>query len=833
MRPGSRIRARYYAAKWAKELTMREDWVIIDTETTGLRNAEIVQIGVLSGSGEMLLDSLVKPTIPIPDKTSLIHGITDDQVRNAPTFPEIYPHFVDLIANKAVVIYNAHFDEAIFRHCCNLAHFEAPSFIELHCAMHWYAQWVGDWSNYHGNYRWPKLPGGDHTAIGDCLATLKIIQMMANSFVPESELVRETPGSQGSPIRLSEEKTTFAELQYSIGGVIQIYPNQDKQTTTINHKLELSSVEISKEFIKEQPDLDISSDSHQSRKNDFIQKNKLLKPEEDVRFEEQPVLEELHHCRSDKSPKNINSQQIQSYVRARKLGLTQSQAAYIADFSERTGQRIDSGNYRPGEERKRDWRTRKDPLANVWECDLVPVLQQKPQLSAVKLLEYIQEKHPGKYDSSILRTLQRRVRHWRLSTGQLPPPKIEHEHIDSNTEYEHIEWMKRLSNGKIEYAEIELLFLAYLEIEDLHFLLDKIPDEPLRYRNRALTILFYLKGIPIYLIAQFLMIKVRTVKRYVEKYKICGARNLLDFSRKEIKKAQDPKFVNKVFEILHAPPSSYDINRTSWTMKDLHRVMAEAGFRIAPSNIRQIIRDSGYKFRNAKKVLTSTDPNYRDKLQKITQILSNLGPKDKFFSIDEFGPFSVKIQGGRSLMPPGEVRTIPQWQKSKGKLIMTAALELSTNQVTHFYSEKKDTEEMIKLLDILLEKYVDEDCIYLSWDAASWHASQALYEKVDEVNSPEYRKGSNFPTVKLAPLPAGAQFLNIIESVFSGMARAIIHNSNYQSVEDCKNAIDRYFSERNQYFIEHPKRAGKKIWGEELVEVEFKESNNCKDPRWR
>ena len=54
---------------------MREDWVIIDTETTGLRNAEIVQIGVLHGSGEVLLDSLVKPTIPIPDKTSLIHGI--------------------------------------------------------------------------------------------------------------------------------------------------------------------------------------------------------------------------------------------------------------------------------------------------------------------------------------------------------------------------------------------------------------------------------------------------------------------------------------------------------------------------------------------------------------------------------------------------------------------------------------------------------------------------------------------------------------------------------------------------------------------------------------
>jgi hypothetical protein len=43
-------------------------------------------------------------------------------------------------------------------------------------------------------------------------------------------------------------------------------------------------------------------------------------------------------------------------------------------------------------------------------------------------------------------------------------------------------------------------------------------------------------------------------------------------------------------------------------------------------------------------------------------------------------------------------------------------------------------------------------------------------------------KGENAgPTVALAPLPSGAQFLNVIESVFSGMARAIIARSNYVS----------------------------------------------------
>jgi hypothetical protein len=44
--------------------------------------------------------------------------------------------------------------------------------------------------------------------------------------------------------------------------------------------------------------------------------------------------------------------------------------------------------------------------------------------------------------------------------------------------------------------------------------------------------------------------------------------------------------------------------------------------------------------------------------------------------------------------------------------------------------------------------------------------------------------------VDTAPLPAGAQFLNVIESVFSGMARAIIHNSDYKSAGKRKSTSD-------------------------------------------
>lgn len=406
------------------------------------------------------------------------------------------------------------------------------------------------------------------------------------------------------------------------------------------------------------------------------------------------------------------------------------------------------------------------------------------------------------------------------------------EHQEENEESENI-WMLKLLQGRINDSELEEKLAGKLDSSDIHLLFNYVLNEPLRYRNRAMTILAHSNHISKSAIGNFLFLDRQTINRYIKQFESDGVEKLMDMSKNGVKKFEDQKYIDLVFEILHSPPSEYDINRTTWKMDDLHRVMAEKGFSIARSGIRKIIKDVGYSFRKAKRVLTSNDPNYREKLKKITDILSNLKPTEKFFSIDEFGPIVIKIHGGRSLVPPGQIKTVPQWQKSKGSLIITGALELSTNQVTHFYSKKKNTQEMIKLLEILLEKYEDEERIYFSWDAASWHASKELYEKVKEINSPEYRKTRKVPIVELAPLPSGAQFLNVIESVFSGMARAIIHNSDYESVEGCMKAIDRYFLERNQKFKENPKRAGNKIWGKELVKPKFSESNNCKDPRFR
>jgi len=349
-------------------------------------------------------------------------------------------------------------------------------------------------------------------------------------------------------------------------------------------------------------------------------------------------------------------------------------------------------------------------------------------------------------------------------------------------------------------------------------------------RQKALVVLAHQDSFSVATISRCLGVSRITIIRYLEKYRLGGVGQL--FRRKQCPlKSNDEALKMAVFALLHEPPSLSNINRTTWKMDDFHKILAERGNFASKDVIRCIVKEAGFKWRKARTVLTSSDPEYREKIDRVHRVLANLRDDERFFSIDEFGPFAIKMTGGRVLCAPGIQPTVPQWQKSKGSIIMTAALELSRNHVTHFYSEAKNTDEMIKMTEILIDQYQDTGKLYLSWDAASWHISKALIKFIDEHNA--VAKWADLPQIEAVPLPAGAQFLNVIESVFSGMARAIVHNSNYASKAEATEAMDRYFNERNQHFEEHPQRAGDKIWRLERTSATFHPSNNCKDPAYR
>ncbi|WP_276120156.1 IS630 family transposase [Pararhizobium qamdonense] len=392
---------------------------------------------------------------------------------------------------------------------------------------------------------------------------------------------------------------------------------------------------------------------------------------------------------------------------------------------------------------------------------------------------------------------------------------------------EAVNWIRMVQNGHVRSENLGVALTAS-EVEKI---LGRIRGGGRRNSNKGIAVLAKARGLSARVVCQYLAISRNSFRSYNNRYEQQGIEALFLNRRRRLRKAEDETLKAALFSLLHEPPSKHGFNRTSWKMDDLTSALKSYGNPACPAVVREITKAAGYKWRKAKIVLTSNDPEFSAKLAKVQETLRSLRPEEAFFSIDEFGPFSIKSKAGRVLVPPGESPAVAQWQKSRGCLILTAVLELSTNQVSHFYSTKKNTDEMIKMMQVLIEEYRDRSRIFMSWDAASWHVSRKLNEAIETHNhDADLRR---YPTVELVPLPASAQFLNVIESVFSGMAKAIIHNSDYGSTDDAIRAIDRYFLDRNGHFRDNPKKAGRKIWGRERVPAVFSASHNCKDPAFR
>jgi hypothetical protein len=91
-------------------------------------------------------------------------------------------------------------------------------------------------------------------------------------------------------------------------------------------------------------------------------------------------------------------------------------AAARAGFSPSTAYRLDKDPRLPSHKKAPRGRRRPDPLARVWDSEIVPLLQTAPSLRPVALFEEIIRRHP-ELGTGIRRTLERRVRSWRALHG--------------------------------------------------------------------------------------------------------------------------------------------------------------------------------------------------------------------------------------------------------------------------------------------------------------------------------------------------------------------------------------------------------------------------------
>ncbi|EIQ7327031.1 3'-5' exonuclease [Salmonella enterica] len=242
---------------------LNSDYLIIDTETTGLdNNAEVIEIAIINMHGDVLLNSLVKPTCSIPAAVTKINNITDEMVADAPLWRDVFPVILNIIDGKKWLAWNSKFDaRLIIQTGIITGYFEdlpASKILDIAAKINnsqidakaIYDQWYGEFDNKRNNFKRQSLTtaaerhnvsvDGAHRALADCRMVLGVINAVCHSdyavfesryaeLVADNDKAMEAMKQANEAVKLAHSKFSklAAENAGLKGGIKQAFEDME------------------------------------------------------------------------------------------------------------------------------------------------------------------------------------------------------------------------------------------------------------------------------------------------------------------------------------------------------------------------------------------------------------------------------------------------------------------------------------------------------------------------------------------------------------------------------------------------------------------------------
>ena len=189
--PPDKQEDRNKAIDWARNLTTRPDeWVVWATEKTGEgKTDEMVQLAVTASDGTTLLNTLVRPLRKkkIPADATARHGITMDELADAPSYADLVPQLSGILKGKQVVAFDSDLEKRILRQTARQTGGRDFS-LSWDCAGTYYSRFVGEIEESKKQYKPQALTRIEKSAVGNCRATLGVIRMIARTPVVKTRV---------------------------------------------------------------------------------------------------------------------------------------------------------------------------------------------------------------------------------------------------------------------------------------------------------------------------------------------------------------------------------------------------------------------------------------------------------------------------------------------------------------------------------------------------------------------------------------------------------------------------------------------------------------------
>ena len=169
---------RRQAVRQAQRWLADESVVLLDTESTDF-DGQLVEIAITDAQGAPLFNSLVRPTTPVAPGARAVHGISDEELQDAPDLLALVPQLHTVLTGRHVIAYNARFDRGLLRREGERIGFDLLAFTRWGCGMHCYTRFQGHVDSRGRHLRASRLPRARHRAVGDCRSLAEVLQEIA------------------------------------------------------------------------------------------------------------------------------------------------------------------------------------------------------------------------------------------------------------------------------------------------------------------------------------------------------------------------------------------------------------------------------------------------------------------------------------------------------------------------------------------------------------------------------------------------------------------------------------------------------------------------------
>ena len=333
--------------------------------------------------------------------------------------------------------------------------------------------------------------------------------------------------------------------------------------------------------------------------------------------------------------------------------------------------------------------------------------------------------------------------------------------------------------------------------------------EEARIVERAKVLLAYSSGKKPKDIAEYVATNKQKVYRIINRALSLGVDSALHDARRSGKprSISDPARTY-IIRIACTKPTDLGHTYEMWTNRSLtdyirKNAPEDYGIRnISNGTVSKILRKSRIRPHKITYYEEKTDPDFDQKEREILHVYKEVeiyrreGRKYlvALLSYDE-KPGIQAIGNLYSDKPPSPDHST--WSRNHdykrlGTLSLLAGIDLLTGEVTHIVRERHRSEEFVEFLKLVDSKFPLGYVIVIILDNHSIHKSAETQRYLNQ----------RIGRFRFVFTPVHASWLNIVETLFSKMARSFLREIRVESKEELKNRIDGYFEEINKEPVE-------------------------------